>query len=151
MVQQAIDKNKTVSLVEEPVSRFVMTKQQACCLVLDAINFAKRGETFIYKMSAVDIRELVGVYIDEYAKQQGVPRREIILKKHTLGDMEKLDEELFTIEESKHVKLINDHILCIDWQDSIIGSRALHSAEASSGKSHKLDHDELRNIIKAEM
>ena len=102
-------------------------------------------------MSAVDIGEVVAVYIDEYTKQQGVTRREIIFKKHILRDMEKLNEELFTIEESKHMKLINDHILCIDWQDSIMGSRALHSDEASSGKSHKLDHDELCNIIKAEM
>lgn len=151
MVRQGIDKNKTVSLVEEPVSRFVMTKQQASSLVLDAINFAKRGETFIYKMSAVDIRELVAIYIDEYTKKRGVARGEIILRRHILGDMEKLDEELFTIEESKHVKLINNHILCIDWQDSMTGLTTFNPDEASSGKSPKLKHDELRNIIKAEM
>lgn len=90
-----------VTLTDSEMTRFVMTLQQACRLVLQASELARGGEVFVTKMPVMRIEDLAKVMIYRLAPGHGHAPSDIELT--TIGSKagEKFYEELMTDEETR--------------------------------------------------
>lgn len=90
-----------VTLTDSEMTRFVMTLQQACRLVLQASELARGGEVFVTKMPVMRIEDLAKVMICRLAPGYGHAPSDIELT--TIGSKagEKFYEELMTDEETR--------------------------------------------------
>jgi len=92
-----IHNGENITLTDERMSRFVMTKYEASKLVLESVMLAKGGEVFVTKMPVIMIKDLATAIINIY-KDRGVNNNteiEIIGAKPG----EKMFEELISDEE----------------------------------------------------
>lgn len=93
---------KPITLTDKRMTRFVMTLDRAVHLVLKAGEKASEGETFILKMPAIRIEDIVDVLNDSYAKQAGlaaVPVQELGIR-----EGEKLHEDLLFSHEVQYAR-----------------------------------------------
>lgn len=60
-----------VTLTDSRMTRFIMTLEESCRLVLAAAEKARGGEVFVTKMPVIQIADLARVMIDELAEQHG--------------------------------------------------------------------------------
>lgn len=99
--QRQIEAGGPVTLTDSEMTRFVMTLQQACRLVLEASELARGGEVFVTKMPVMRIEDLARVMICRLAATYGHAPTDIELT--TIGSKagEKFYEELMTDEETR--------------------------------------------------
>jgi FlaA1/EpsC-like NDP-sugar epimerase len=84
-----------VTLTDPAMTRFIMTLQEACGLVMESVHAAQGGEVFVMKMPAVRIEDLAHVLIARLA-----PRgRAIDVRTIGVKPGEKIYEELLSEEE----------------------------------------------------
>lgn len=82
--------------VSDPlVTRFAITIEEAAELVLQALTLARGGETFVLKMDAFELGQLVEVFQGLESSKKRVP-----IHLYGLSPGEKRHEELVTLEES---------------------------------------------------
>ena len=91
---QAANADK-LTLTHEDMTRFVMTLDQSVDLIVDAIEEAEPGETWIPKLPSMNIRDLAGIFSD----MSGKPIAIIGMRPG-----EKLDEALINESESFRVR-----------------------------------------------
>jgi len=88
-----------VTLTDEKMTRFIMTRSEAVSLVLDSVHMARGGEVFVTKMPVVRIRDLAEVMIDQLAPAYGLDPAQIKIRVIGAQAGEKLYEELISEEE----------------------------------------------------
>jgi len=101
LFEKQIKEKKSVTLTDQNMTRFVMSKDNTINLVFKATLIAKGGEIFILKMPVVKLRDLADVVIEYYSKINDYKKEEI--KKNVIGPRvgEKIFEELMTENEAK--------------------------------------------------
>jgi len=93
--QQQLENGQPITLTHEEMTRFVMTKAEACELVLKSVFEANSGETLVTKMKVMRIYDLAVAMHQIFHKTESLPEINIIGTKPG----EKLYEELTTSEE----------------------------------------------------
>ena len=87
-----IEQSKELTLTHPAMTRFVMTLNKAILLVLRAGERALHGETFILKMPAIQVKDLVDTINGPYAKMHGL--KDVGVREMGIREGEKLHEEL---------------------------------------------------------
>lgn len=106
-----IEKGGPVTVTDERMTRFVMTKGQAADLVLESMVMAKGGEIFITKMPVLKITDLARVMIKALAPLSGQDPAKVELKITAPRPGEKLWEELSTDEEASRLQEGDDFLV----------------------------------------
>ncbi|MCA9059372.1 MAG: polysaccharide biosynthesis protein, partial [Planctomycetaceae bacterium] len=83
------------------MTRFIMTLEESCRLVLQAAEKARGGEVFVTKMPVIRIADLAAVMVDELAADYGFAADEIPVTEIGSKPGEKLYEELMSDEETR--------------------------------------------------
>ena len=96
LLQEQIINTNYVTLTDVEMRRFFLTISQAVNLVLKAVNLAKGGEIFVLKMPVILIKDLIEVFIEEFAPKIGKEPSSIEIK--IIGERpgEKIHEELIS-------------------------------------------------------
>jgi FlaA1/EpsC-like NDP-sugar epimerase len=95
-----IKENKSITVTNVKMTRFMMTLNQATNLTMKAIQDSKGGETFVLKMPTIILGDLVTVVMGEICKKYNLNRNEIMIEEIGLRQGEKMFEELMTADES---------------------------------------------------
>jgi FlaA1/EpsC-like NDP-sugar epimerase len=98
-----------VTLTDRRMTRFVMTLQESCRLVLEAAKLARGGEVFITKMPVLRIEDLAHVMIELLAPRFGFDPRSIEVRVIGSKPGEKLYEELMSEEETSRTLELSEH------------------------------------------
>lgn len=96
-----IEAGGPVTLTDRRMTRFIMTLEESCRLVLSAAEKARGGEVFVTKMPVIQIADLARVMIDELAEQHGVHSAKMPITEIGSKPGEKLYEELMSDEETR--------------------------------------------------
>lgn len=96
-----IEQGGPVTLTDRRMTRFIMTLEESCRLVLAAAEKARGGEVFVTKMPVIRIADLAQVMIEELAPQQGIATEEMEVTEIGSKPGEKLYEELMSDEETR--------------------------------------------------
>lgn len=90
-----------VTLTDRRMTRFIMTLEESCRLVLLAAEKARGGEVFVTKMPVIQIADLARVMVDELADQHGFSASRMPITEIGAKPGEKLYEELMSDEETR--------------------------------------------------
>lgn len=96
-----IQQGGPVTLTDNRMTRFIMTLEESCRLVLSAAEKARGGEVFVTKMPVIRIADLADVMIDELSSHFGYEPRQITTTEIGAKPGEKLYEELMSDEETR--------------------------------------------------
>ncbi len=96
-----IEAGGPVTLTDRRMTRFIMTLEESCRLVLSAAEMARGGEVFVTKMPVIQIADLARVMIDELAPQYGLDSAKMPITEIGSKPGEKLYEELMSDEETR--------------------------------------------------
>ena len=96
-----IEAGGPVTLTDRRMTRFIMTLEESCRLVLSAAEKARGGEVFVTKMPVIQIADLARVMIDELAEQHGIDPAKMPITEIGSKPGEKLNEELMSDEETR--------------------------------------------------
>lgn len=99
-----------ITLTHREMTRFVMTLPTAVHLVLKAGELAKDGETFILRMPAIRIKDLIEVMNSKYAETYGLKAVEIA--ETGIREGEKVHEDLLFSHEVNYASL-NDEMIVV--------------------------------------
>lgn len=103
-----IEKGGPVTVTDDGMTRFVMSVEEACRLVIEAARMAHGGEVFITKMPVLRIRDLAQVMIDELAPLHGHDPKSVKIEVIGVKPGEKLYEELMSDEETRRSMELKD-------------------------------------------
>ena len=95
-------RNRSVSITDPTMLRYMMTPNQAIRLILEANERASGGEIFILKMPIIRLQDLAEIIIEETVKKYKIVD-DISINEIGIRTGEKLYEELMTEDEKKHV------------------------------------------------
>ncbi|MEE2924375.1 MAG: polysaccharide biosynthesis protein [bacterium] len=98
-----------ITLTHDKMTRFVMTLPKAVHLVLKAGELAKDGETFILRMPAIRILDLVAVLNGVYAERHGWKPVKIV--ETGIREGEKMHEDLLFSHEVNYASLNEEMIV----------------------------------------
>ncbi|MBI4614533.1 MAG: SDR family NAD(P)-dependent oxidoreductase [Planctomycetes bacterium] len=145
LVTSQVEKGGPVTLTSPEMTRFVMPIEKAAWLVLKACTMAWGGETFILRMPAVRIADLLPVLIEilapRFGKDPGAIRIETIGKRAG----EKIHESLLSEEEAERVES-HPQMFVVRPVSSETTSR-LAASEYQSGAATPLAPDEIRTLL----
>jgi len=96
-----IEAGGPVTLTDKRMTRFIMTLEDSCRLVLSAAEKARGGEVFVTKMPVIQIADLARVMIDELSEAYGFNPLEMGVTEIGSKPGEKLYEELMSEEETR--------------------------------------------------
>lgn len=96
-----IEAGGPVTLTDKRMTRFIMTLEESCRLVLSAAEKARGGEVFVTKMPVIQIADLARLMIDELAPHYGHSAAKMGLTEIGSKPGEKLYEELMSEEETR--------------------------------------------------
>jgi FlaA1/EpsC-like NDP-sugar epimerase len=96
-----IEQGGPVTLTDARMTRFIMTLEESCRLVLSAAEKARGGEVFVTKMPVIRIADLARVMIEELADDAGYRPSQIPVTEIGAKPGEKLYEELMSDEETR--------------------------------------------------
>ena len=96
-----IEAGGPVTLTDRRMTRFIMTLEESCRLVLAAAEKARGGEVFVTKMPVIQIGDLARVMIEELAPQHGFDPAAMPVTEIGSKAGEKLYEELMSDEETR--------------------------------------------------
>jgi len=97
-----------VTLTDREMTRFVMTLEESCRLVLSTAEIARGGEVFVTKMPILRIEDLAAVMIDMLAPLFGFSPKQIEVTEIGAKAGEKLYEELMSDEETGRTLELKD-------------------------------------------
>ncbi|MFN9718090.1 MAG: polysaccharide biosynthesis protein [Planctomycetota bacterium] len=103
-----IENGGPVTLTDRRMTRFIMTLEESCRLVLSAAEKARGGEVFVTKMPVIQIADLARVMIDELAGQYGFDAARMPVTEIGSKPGEKLYEELMSDEETRRTVELNE-------------------------------------------
>lgn len=82
-----------IKVTNGEMTRFFMSTQEACKLIIEALGLAKGGEVFLFKMPAVKLIDMAEIFIKKY-----YPNKKIDIKITGARSGEKTHEELFSVD-----------------------------------------------------
>ena len=103
--------NKSLTVTDYEMSRFVMSQNEAVKLVLKSASLAVGGEVYVTKMPVVKIYDLA-VAMTELAKDKGILKNDLEIVQIGSKPGEKLYEELTTSEETRRTSEL-DNFFCV--------------------------------------
>ena len=144
--RKQIENGQNITLTSSEMSRFVMTVEDACKLVLDSVELAKGGEVFVTKMPVIRIEDLAKAMIQLY-KGKGVDNKtqiEIIGAKAG----EKMYEELINDEEVRRTLEIGDFFTVIPAFQGIFADIDYNYANSQTkvSKVYRSDQEEAMSV-----
>jgi FlaA1/EpsC-like NDP-sugar epimerase len=102
-----------VRLTHPTMTRFVMTLEMACRMILRTVDYARGGEVFVTKMPVVTIKDLAQVMIEIVAPAFGRNPRHISIEEVGIRPGEKLWEELISEEEVRRTYEVGDFLVVV--------------------------------------
>lgn len=99
--QRQIASGGPVTVTDYRMTRFVMTLEESCRLVLRGAELAQGGEVFVTKMPVVQVKDIARCMIDLLAPDHGYRPDEISIQEIGSKAGEKLYEELMSEEETR--------------------------------------------------
>lgn len=143
--------NKKPIIVTDPnVTRFMMEINQAVNLILKATRHAKGGETFILKMKAFHLGDLVDVCINNIAFKLNLSGNDIKINKIGLVSGEKLHEDLINDVERDRLFELDDMYVLLKNSECSKNYPSLKRSNIENYCSKNADFmekDELESII----
>ncbi|AOQ23402.1 UDP-N-acetylglucosamine 4,6-dehydratase [Moorella thermoacetica] len=100
LFHRQIARGGPVTVTDPEMTRFMMSRQEAVKLALQACHLAQGGEVFVLKMPVVKLGDLVDVLITYLAPVYGYQPRQIGIERMGLRPGEKRFEELMTEDEA---------------------------------------------------
>ncbi|MEI7700229.1 MAG: polysaccharide biosynthesis protein [Planctomycetia bacterium] len=149
-----IENGGPVTLTDHRMTRFIMTLEDSCRLVLAAAEKARGGEVFVTKMPVIQIADLARVMIDSLADQYGFSSTRMPITEIGAKPGEKLYEELMSDEETRRTVELTEMFavlpafrsvyeeIAYDYSDLV--SPEVHDAYISS-PANAMSLEELRN------
>ena len=109
--QKQIMNKQSMTLTTSRMTRFMMTNEEACRLVLQSCIIAKGGEVFVTKMPVIGILQLAEVLRDRLCPVYGHSPDEIDIIEIGARPGEKDYEELTTHEEIRRTRVGDDMLI----------------------------------------
>jgi len=100
---EQIKKGGPVTVTNPDMTRFMMTIPEAVEFILQSAEISMGREIFIKKMKAVKISDLAEAMVEYFAPKYGYNTDEINIEVVGDRDGEKMDEELFSVNEVENV------------------------------------------------
>ena len=104
LFMEQVRSNEALTITNNEMTRFTMTKKEAVELILSTVEIAKGGEIFVLKMKALKILDLAKAVISLYSKNA----QEHKIIETGIRDGEKLHESLITKEEISRFREYED-------------------------------------------
>ncbi|MCA9010203.1 MAG: polysaccharide biosynthesis protein [Planctomycetaceae bacterium] len=151
-----IEAGGPVTLTDSRMTRFIMTLEESCRLVLSAAEKARGGEVFVTKMPVIRIADLARVMIDELAPQYGYGAEEMGLTEIGSKPGEKLYEELMSDEETRRTLELTEMFAVMPafrsvYQDISYDYDDIINAQVTdpyiSSPDNSMSHSELREYV----
>jgi FlaA1/EpsC-like NDP-sugar epimerase len=101
-IEKQIQKGGPITLTDERMNRFFMTKEDAVNLIVSATKIARGGETFVLKMPLLRLNDLFEAMKEIISPKYGYAPDQIKTKKIGIRPGEKLTEYLLTSFEMEH-------------------------------------------------
>jgi len=102
-IEKQIQQGKPITITDERMKRFFMTKEDAVKLLVDSLKIAKGGETFVFKMPLLNLKDLFDVMKEIIAPKYGFKSSQIKTKVTGIRPGEKLIEYLLSDFEMENV------------------------------------------------
>ena len=99
-----------ITITDDSMSRFMMSRSSAVELMMKACEISLGGELFVLKMPVINIGNMSNVIIEEMKKKYSL-LNDIEIKYIGSKVGEKMYEELMTIEESRYAKDLGNMIV----------------------------------------
>lgn len=149
LFEEQIRNGGPVTITDSNMTRYLMSNEEAVKLVLKAMRLSRGGEIFVLKMPKVKIVDLAKVMIEDIAPKNGIHSDNINLKFIGTYPGEKMDEILFTEEESKRIIETDDMYI-------IVSHAMLKDPKIKERISRKINNnerllkvDEIKKLLKA--
>ncbi|NWJ56615.1 SDR family NAD(P)-dependent oxidoreductase [Marine Group I thaumarchaeote] len=110
-IEKQIQKGGPLTLTDERMNRFFMTKEDAVNLIINATKMAKGGETFVLKMPLLRLNDLFEAMKEIVGPKYGFNPNQIKTKKIGIRPGEKLTEYLLTSFEMDYVLETKDFFI----------------------------------------
>jgi|TARA_B110000438_G_scaffold302888_1_gene362132 FlaA1/EpsC-like NDP-sugar epimerase len=122
-IENQIKKGGPITLTDERMKRFFMTKNDAVKLIVNATDLAVGGEIFILKMPLLHLKDLFEVMKEILAPKYGFKPTQIKTSNIGIRPGEKLTEYLLTDFEMEHVLETKDFFILPSLFESISKSK----------------------------
>jgi len=141
-------RHKRLTITDMRVTRFILTIEEAVHMILKATTLAAGGDTFLLRMKAFKLSDLVKVLIEEIGPENGLSRNEINVREIGLLKGEKLHEELATYEELAQSSTLPDmYILTKDQKRDTSEYELSRFNDRSSGQVSYLSIGDLSKLV----
>jgi len=153
-IEDQIKKGGPITLTDQRMKRFFMTKDDAVKLIVNATNLAKGGEIFILKMPLLYLKDLFEAMKEILAPRYGLKPKQIKTTHIGIRPGEKLTEYLLTDFEMEHVLETKDFFILPSLFESI--SKSKYSGAKKSDKLRTyfekmkpIDIKEIKKMLKS--
>ena len=144
-------KRKPLNITDPDVTRFIIEIPEAANLVIKAAQYSRGGDIFILKMSAMRLKDLVDVIVDDIAPLLRIDADDITVRYTGLTTGEKIDEDLINITEIDRVYelsnmyvILNDNKKAFDYD----GLQKTALLDYSSQKVQTVAKTEIKRLVK---
>ena len=141
---EQIKNNQPLTITDENMTRFTMTKKEAVDLILSTVNIAKGGEIFVLKMKAMRIIDLAKSVIELYSKN---PQSHEIVETG-IREGEKLHESLITKDEVTRFKEFDDMYVLPPPNSNEYNNLPKLESSYSSEKNELMSIEQIKEMLK---
>lgn len=152
LFEKQIQNGGPVTITDHHMVRFVMSLDKAVNLVLKAAQLARGEEIFIFKMPALQIKQLAEVMIEKLGPKYGYKPEDIETTLIGKRKGEKLYEELMTEEEACNVYETEDMLLVLPQTPQTVqspgnGFRKVRSRKYTSRDTIQLTKKQISDLL----
>lgn len=152
-IENQIKKGGPITLTDQRMKRFFMTKNDAVKLIVNATNLAMGGEIFILKMPLLYLKDLFEVMKEILAPKYGFKPTQIKTTHIGIRPGEKLTEYLLTDFEMEHVLETKDFFILPSLFESISKSKYFGAQKPDNlhnyfEKMKPIDIKEIKKMLK---
>lgn len=152
-IENQIKKGGPITLTDQRMKRFFMTKNDAVKLIVNATNLAMGGEIFILKMPLLYLKDLFEVMKEILAPKYGFKPTRIKTTHIGIRPGEKLTEYLLTDFEMEHVLETEDFFILPSLFESISKSKYPNAKKPDNlhnyfEKMKPIDIKEIKKMLK---
>ncbi|MFA6253148.1 MAG: SDR family NAD(P)-dependent oxidoreductase [Patescibacteria group bacterium] len=104
--QKQAERFSKINVTNSEMTRFLMSKKEACNLILKAIELARGKEIFVLKMPAIKLGDLANLFIKKYFFNKNIKIKNVGSRAG-----EKMHEEL--LNASEDLKILSNHRMFI--------------------------------------
>jgi UDP-N-acetylglucosamine 4,6-dehydratase len=151
LFKRQIETQNLVTVTDPDMTRFLMSTREAVGLIFEAVGLAAGGETFVMRMPATSVANIVEVMIEKYGNAE--TKTEIIGARPG----EKLHEVLVSKSEIPHTYELNERYFVIipeinqdRYTDLVANAELTQLSEFSSQNAAKLTNDEFMKRLGVE-